>query len=154
MNIYNSYPIDDKSTKGYSCALRWVFVNGSRILIADDHEVLRRGVRAWLETQDNYEVVGEASNGREAVEKTKELRPDVVILDVWMPVLNGFEAAQMIREMSPKTPILFFTIDHRKEYLDEARRIGMCSFVAKGEDGPVLLQAVDAALQNRTFFSE
>jgi DNA-binding NarL/FixJ family response regulator len=124
-----------------------------RILIVDDHEVVRRGLRALLETQQEWKVCGEAEDGFSGVEQAKALRPDIVILDVSMPKLSGFGAAKLIRELCPKTPILLYSMYHSRAFLDEARRIGVTGYVAKTEDGPTFLMAVDAVQRNRPFFA-
>ena len=124
-----------------------------RILVADDHEAIRRGMRALLETQDGWKVCGEAENGQDAVEKTKTLRPDLVILDISMPVLSGFGAARLIREHFPEVPILAYSMYRSDAFLEEARRIGLSGYVSKSEDGPTLLMAVDAVQNRRAFFA-
>jgi DNA-binding NarL/FixJ family response regulator len=124
-----------------------------RILVADDHEAIRRGMRALLETQDGWRVCGEAENGQEAVEKTKALNPDIVIMDISMPVLSGFGAARLIKEHFPNVPILAYSMYRSDAFLQEARRIGLGGYVAKSEDGPTLLMAVDAVQNRRPFFA-
>lgn len=124
-----------------------------RILLADDHEAVRRGLRALLETQDQWKVCGEADNGREAVEKARELRPDMIILDISMPALSGFGAARLIKELCPGIPILVYSMHRSQAFLEEARRIGVSGYVSKSEDGPTLLMAVDAVRHNRAFFA-
>ena len=123
----------------------------TRILIADDHEAVRRGVRSLLESQAELAVVGEAANGAEAVAKTHELRPDLVILDIGMPVLDGL-AAREIRRFSPATPIVIFTMHKIKEVAEAAKKIGLSGYVAKEDDGVALLAAVHAVLHNKTYF--
>lgn len=124
-----------------------------RILLVDDHEVVRRGLRALLETQTEWRVCGEAEDGLAGVEKTKALRPDIVILDVSMPRLSGFGAAKLIKEYCPETPILLYSMYHSPAFMDEARRIGVTGYVSKTEDGPTFLMAVDAVQRNRPFFA-
>ena len=124
-----------------------------RILVADDHEAVRRGLRSLLETQAQWKVCGEAEDGNDAVEKTKSLKPDLVILDISMPNLSGFGAAKLIKELSPDTAILVYSMHRSQAFLDEARRIGVDGYVAKSEDGATLLMAVDAAHQRRPFFA-
>lgn len=124
-----------------------------RILLVDDHEIVRRGLRALLETQNEWRVCGEAEDGLAGVEKTKALHPDIVILDVSMPRLSGFGAAKLIKEFCPDTPILLYSMYHSPAFLDEARRIGVTGYVAKTEDGPTFLMAVDAVQRNRPFFA-
>lgn len=124
-----------------------------RILVADDHEAIRRGLRALLETQEQWKVCGEAEDGREAVEMTKELRPDVVILGISMPNLSGFGAARLIKEFCPATGILVYSMHRSPAFLEEARRIGVNGYVTKSEDGSTLLMAVAAAQDHRAFFA-
>jgi DNA-binding NarL/FixJ family response regulator len=123
----------------------------TRILIADDHEIMRRGVRSVLESRRDVDVF-EAENGVEAVQKTKEMKPDLVILDVSMPLLDGFSAARQIKEMSPLTPILIFSLHRTEAFLEVAQKIGVSGYISKSEDIPSLLKAVEAALHNQTYF--
>jgi DNA-binding NarL/FixJ family response regulator len=122
-----------------------------RILIADDHEIMRTGIRSVLESHGDYDVC-EAENGREAIDKTKELRPDLVILDVSMPVLDGFSAAREIKRDFPRIPILFFSLHRTEAFTEVAQKIGVNGYVTKFEDRQTLLRAVDAALSNRSYF--
>jgi DNA-binding NarL/FixJ family response regulator len=124
-----------------------------RILLADDHEAVRRGLRALLETQEQWKVCGEAEDGRDAVEKAKELKPDIIILDISMPALSGFGAARLIKELLPETPILVYSMHRSQAFLEEARRIGVNGYISKSEDGPTLLMAVDAVQRHRPFFA-
>jgi DNA-binding NarL/FixJ family response regulator len=123
----------------------------TRILIADDHEIMRRGVRSVLESRRDVDVF-EAENGIEAVQKTKEMKPDLVILDVSMPLLDGFSVARQIKEMSPLTPILIFSLHRTEAFLEVAQKIGVSGYISKSEDIPSLLKAVEAALHNQTYF--
>lgn len=116
-----------------------------RILIADDHEMVRRGIRSLLELQDDIEV-SEASNGNEAVEMTVELKPDLVILDISMPLLDGLSAAREIRKAAPRTAILILTFQKTDALRDEAERLGVSGIITKGENGDTLLRAIDAAV--------
>ncbi len=119
-----------------------------RILIADDHELARKGVRSVLEKRIDFEICGEATNGKEAIQKTLELNPDVVILDISMPVLNGLDAARIIRKSSPNTPILFLSVHDPREIVTEAHKIGVRGYVLKGDAERNLVSAVDAAVHN------
>jgi DNA-binding NarL/FixJ family response regulator len=123
----------------------------TRILVADDHEIMRRGVRSVLESRRDVDVC-EAQNGVEAVEKTKEINPDLVILDVSMPLLDGFSAARQIKDVSPLTPILIFSLHRTKAFVEVAQKIGVSGYVEKTEDAQALLNAVEAALHNQTYF--
>jgi DNA-binding NarL/FixJ family response regulator len=124
-----------------------------RILLADDHEAVRRGLRALLESQREWKICGEAEDGRDAVEKTKELEPDVVILDISMPNLSGFGAARLIREYCPGVAILVYSVHRSQAFLEEARRIGVTGYVSKSEDSSTFLNAVDAVQHHQPFFA-
>jgi diguanylate cyclase (GGDEF)-like protein/PAS domain S-box-containing protein len=121
----------------------------SRILIADDHEMVRRGIRSLLESSPRDIEVLEARDGREAVKSTIDWKPDLVILDVSMPVLDGFGAAREIRKISPHTSILILTFQKTDTLAEVARRIGVTGFLTKGEDSGVLLRAIDSAIENQ-----
>lgn len=121
-----------------------------KILIADDHETVRRGVRMLMESHEGWTVCGEAANGHEAIEKTKEMRPDLVILDMAMPVTNGFEAARVIKELYPGTAIVAYSILQSEGFLKEALRIGMDGYVSKSEGARAVLKAIDEVQRRRS----
>ncbi len=121
-----------------------------RILIADDHEVIRTGVIRVLQSRGNVECV-EATNGQEAVEKALDWKPDLVLLDVRLPVLSGFAAAREIKRHEPDIPILFFSIHDTKEILEEARSIGN-GFILKDKIVEMLPKGVEALLHKQTYF--
>jgi DNA-binding NarL/FixJ family response regulator len=123
-----------------------------RVLIADDHESVRKGVCVILGTRGDIEVCGEASNGREAIDKAKELQPDLIILDITMPVLSGIDAAEVIRTALPHVPILFLSMHQSRQIVAEAKRIVVQGYVRKSEAATTLLNAVDAVLRNKPFF--
>lgn len=118
-----------------------------RILIADDHELLRRGVRSMLEKETAWEVCGEAVNGREAVEKVTELSPDLVILDINMPVLNGLVAAGQILRNRPQTKILIFTVHDSDQTLKEIQAAGAHGYLSKSNASEDLLRVVKELLE-------
>jgi two-component system, NarL family, nitrate/nitrite response regulator NarL len=124
-----------------------------RILIADDHEVVRKGVCTILQSRENLEVCGEATNGAEAVQKASQLNPDLIILDVSMPVLDGFAAAREIRTTLPAIPILMLSMHAGREMVRASQAAGAQGFVTKIEVAGTLLKAVDALLQGNTFFA-
>jgi DNA-binding NarL/FixJ family response regulator len=124
----------------------------NRVLIADDHDAVRKGIRSLLEEQPGLTIVGEAKNGEEAVEQTQELKPDLVILDVSMPVMDGLSAAREIRKFAPDMPILIFTMHRIREFIDRAKKLHLQGYVAKEDDGEALLQAVDAVRHDSTYF--
>lgn len=123
------------------------------ILIADDHAVVRRGLRALLETQPNWRVVGEASNGREAVETAATLKPEVVILDVGMPKLNGIDAAALIFKANPKTRILMLTMHAAEALIQQTLQAGASGYVLKSDAERDLVIAVESVLHNKMFFT-
>ena|ERR1700736_5973563 len=125
---------------------------GVRILVADDHEAVRKGVCAILGTRLDIEVCGEASNGQEAIAKAHDLKPDLIILDITMPVLNGLDAARVIRLTLPELPILLLTMHEGKHIIEDAKKIGIEGFVCKSEASATLLAAVDALLRHEAFF--
>jgi DNA-binding NarL/FixJ family response regulator len=123
-----------------------------RVLVADDQEAFRRRVCLTLAARTNLEVCAEAANGQEAVEKAREFNPDLIILDITMPVLNGLDAARQIHKPLPQTPILILSVHKSKQLIEEAMKIGARGYVTKAEAGQKLMQAVDSVLQNQTFF--
>jgi DNA-binding NarL/FixJ family response regulator len=125
-----------------------------QILIADDHEIVRRGVRSILESRSDLKICGEATNGKEAVEKASELRPDLVILDHSMPVMSGMAAASEIRQLLPDVPIIMLSMHDGKPLIDALRLIGARGFVPKAECSAKLLEGVDAVLRGETFFEQ
>jgi DNA-binding NarL/FixJ family response regulator len=125
-----------------------------RCLLVDDHESVRAGVTAILSSRPNIEVCGEATNGREAVEKAKELQPDLIILDVTMPVMDGINSAKEIRAFLPDVPILFFSMHDGVYLVHEAKMAGVQGFVSKTDARANLLDAVDALANKRTYFPD
>ena len=123
-----------------------------RILVADDHEVIRKGVRALLAAGRNCEICGEAVDGQDAVEKAHQLRPDLIIMDVSMPNLNGLEATRVIRRNLPDTHILILTQHDSQEMMRQAFNAGARGFVVKSSVAHDLLNAVEAAQRGESFF--
>lgn len=122
-----------------------------RVLVADDVPEIIENVRELL--RDRYEVIGSAGNGQHALGRTSTLNPDVLVLDISMPILNGFEVARRIRESNCSAKIVFFTIHEDREYVDAAFACGACGYVLKSRAGTDLLLAIEAALHDRTFTS-
>jgi DNA-binding NarL/FixJ family response regulator len=116
-----------------------------RILIVDDHIELRRAIRRLLECQKGFEVCGEAKDGVEAIQKANELTPDVVVLNVVMPVMNGFEAARKIRDVSPQSRVVILSSYTDKLLLEEAKKVGAVCYVPKSDAERELIEAVKAA---------
>ncbi|HET7890670.1 MAG TPA: response regulator transcription factor [Candidatus Sulfotelmatobacter sp.] len=124
-----------------------------RILIADDHEVARHGIRALLEGHTGWDVCAEAKDGREAVELASSVSPDLILLDIGMPNLNGLEAARQILASSPDTPILILTMHDSEQVVREVLRAGARGFLLKSDAGRDLVAAVEALQMKRTFFT-
>src|ERR1700691_1469455 len=124
-----------------------------RILIADDHEVVRRGLAALLQSHEGWEICGDAKDGREAVEKAKQLKPDVVILDVGMPNLNGLAATRQLLQQNPQQKVIVLTITDSDQVIREALDAGARGFVLKSDAARDLVSAVEALQHNRMFFT-
>ena len=124
----------------------------TKILIADDNILIRRGLHRLLQTHKEWEVCGEACDGREAVQKSRELKPDVVVLDFLMPGLNGIEAAKEIAGVCPETPILLWTMYLSRELCEMARRVGIKAVLAKGNVGE-MFSGLETILNGGTFFA-
>jgi len=122
-----------------------------RILIADDQPIIRKMVRNTLQVHPRFEVCGEAENGLEAIEEAKKLKPDVVILNITMPVLNGFEAAREIRTNLPQSAIVILSSDADQHFVEEAKKVGVRAYVAKTKAGEALVKAIEAAVLGEDF---
>jgi len=124
-----------------------------RILIADDHEVARRGIRALLEAHPGWEVIAEESNGRDAVSSVARLKPDVALLDIGMPSLNGLDATRQILAVAPTTRVLILTMHDSEQVVREVLAAGARGFLLKSDAGRDLISAVEALQFRRTFFT-
>jgi DNA-binding NarL/FixJ family response regulator len=124
-----------------------------RILIADDHEVVRRGLCTLLQSHEGWEICGEAKDGRETVEKAKQVKPDVVILDVGMPNLNGLAATRQLLQHNPQQKVIVLTITDSDQVIREALDAGARGFVLKSDAARDLVSAVEALQRNRMFFT-
>src|ERR1700680_1706155 len=124
-----------------------------RILIADDHEVVRRGIRALLESHLGWEASGEAEDGREAVERARELKPVLVLLDIGMPNLKGIEAGMQTPANCPSINILILIMHYSQQVVREVLAVGARGFLLKSDAGRDLVTAVEAVQHQRTFFT-
>jgi two-component system response regulator NreC len=124
-----------------------------RILLADDHKVVRQGTRALLSTIPEWEIVGEADNGRDAVSLTAELKPDIVILDIGMPELNGLDATRQIKKKLPETEVLIFTGQETEELVHDVFDSGARSYIMKTDAADHLVDALKALSEHKHFFT-
>jgi DNA-binding NarL/FixJ family response regulator len=124
-----------------------------RILLADDHEVVRAGLRALLEEQAGWEVVAEAVDGREAVDKATKLKPDAVVIDIAMPSLNGLEAVRQIVKAVPHARVLVLTMYDSDPLIQQVLQAGARGYLLKSDAGRDLVSAIDALRRNKTFFT-
>jgi DNA-binding NarL/FixJ family response regulator len=124
-----------------------------RILVVDDHDLMRRGIKNLLAPHPGWEIVGEANTGREAVQKAEELRPDIVIMDVGMPDLNGVEAAKRIRKASPNTEVLILSVHYSDQLIREILAAGVRGYVIKSDSDRDLVIAVETLSNHKPFFT-
>jgi len=127
--------------------------NNLRILIADDHEIVRRGLKALLSSRPDWIVCAEASTGREAVAMAEQHRPDIVVMDISMPGLNGLEATRKIRKVLPKAQVVILSIHYSDQLVREVLDSGARAYVLKSDASRDLLSAVEAVTSNRPFFT-
>ncbi len=126
----------------------------TKILIVDDHEVVRDGLKNILNSMDNISIAGEAGNGEDAVKMYSSLKPDLVIMDISMPGMNGIEATRVIKEKDPDARILILTMHDNQEYLNQIIRSGAKGFILKNTDKEELLEAVKTVAGGENFFSK
>ena len=124
-----------------------------RIMIADDHTILRQGLVRLLEDQPEFKVVEEATNGRMALEKALDLKPDIIIMDIAMPLMNGIEAAKRIKKHLPKTKIIILSMYSHENYIHELLETGISGYLLKDSSGRDIIHAIQAAIKNETFLS-
>lgn len=128
-------------------------MNKIHILLADDHAILREGIRALLEDYTDLSVVGEADDGRKAVEMTRQLQPDIVLMDISMPVLNGLEATRQIKRDYPHVHVLVLTMHDSEEYVSQLLAAGASGYVLKSVASGELVQAIRAVAAGRNYVS-
>ncbi len=124
-----------------------------RILIADDHALIRNGLRMLLGTHADLEVVGEAADGIEALERTRQLRPDVLVIDVAMPRMNGLEAAQLVRDVVPETRVVMLSMFEKESFARQALQAGASGYVLKGASSSDIVAAIRAVYAGKYYFS-
>ena len=124
-----------------------------RILIADDHDIVRRGIKSLIEARPEWKVCDEAHSGREAVAKAEEKKPDIVILDISMPELNGLEAARRIKKVSPNSEILILSVHYSDQLIKDILDVGVRGFIVKSDSDRDLIVAVEALANHKPFFT-
>jgi two-component system response regulator NreC len=124
-----------------------------RVLLAEDHTIVRKGIRSLLDDQANIEVVGEAEDGREAIEKVEELSPDIILMDNTMPILNGLEATRQIKKRFPEVKILILTMHTNEEYIFQFLRAGASGYLVKQTAPTELVSAIEAVCRGDSFLS-
>jgi DNA-binding NarL/FixJ family response regulator len=124
-----------------------------RILLADDHDIMRRGLRDILNTYDDWEVCGEAANGRDAVRMAEELKPDVIVLDLSMPELNGIEACRVIKKSLPNTEVLIYTLHETEQLIRRGLAAGARGFVLKSDTELKLVEAIETLSRHKPFLN-
>ena len=124
-----------------------------RILIADDHEIVRRGLRAILSARPDWEIVGEVNSGRQAIDEVKKLRPHMVIMDVGMPELNGLDATRLILKDFPTTEILILTMHESEQLIREVLDTGARGYMLKSDAGKDLVAAIDSLRNHKPYFT-
>ena len=124
-----------------------------RILLVDDYEPFRRFVRSTLRKRPSLQIVAEVSDGLEAIQQAEELKPDLILLDIGLPTLNGIEAAREIRKLAPESKIIFVTQESLADVVQEALSMGVLGYVLKARAGTDLIAAVEAVIEGRQFLS-
>lgn len=127
--------------------------NPIRIMLVDDHTIVRQGLGRLLEEHRGLTVVGEATNGQIAIEKACKLKPDIIIMDIAMPRMNGIEAAKRIRKLVPETKIIILSMYSHEHYIHELLECGVSGYLLKDAGGRDIIEAIHAALRNETFLS-
>ncbi len=123
-----------------------------RVLLVDDHAILREGIKALLEKQDNIEVVAEAADGREAISRVAQFRPDVVVLDISMPMMDGLESTRQMKRHNPDIKVLVLTMHDNEEYFFQLLRAGASGYVTKKSVSRELVSAIEAVYRGESFF--
>lgn len=123
------------------------------IFIADDHTILREGLSKMLEAESGFRVVGEAENGLKAVSMVEQLKPDVVLMDIAMPILNGIDATRRIKKICPETKVIILSMHSHDRFVNELFRIGASGYLLKNSTGADVIKAIHAALEGGTYLS-
>jgi len=123
------------------------------IFLADDHTIVRQGLAKLMEEEPHFQVVGEAQNGREAVKKISQLKPDVVIMDIAMPILNGIEATRQVKKIRPQTKVIILSMHSHDHYIRQLFSLGASGYLLKDSSGDDIIKAIRASLEGNTYLS-
>lgn len=123
------------------------------VLLAEDHTIVRQGLAKLLEAEPRIQVIGEARNGREAITKVEELKPDVVIMDIAMPLLNGIEATRQIKKKRPQTKVIILSMHSHDRFISELFTLGASGYLLKDSSGPDIIHAIESAVEGDTYLS-
>jgi two-component system nitrate/nitrite response regulator NarL len=123
------------------------------LLLVDDHPVVREGIRSYFSASPRMEVIGEAANGEEAIAQARQLRPDIVLMDINMPVMNGLEATEQLRARMPSVRVVILTVHDSKEYVSQIARVGAHGYVLKDASPEHLIDAIESVYQGKKFFT-
>lgn len=126
----------------------------ARILVADDHDVVRQGLRLLIQEQPQWKIIAEVKDGRDAVAKASKLKPDIAILDISMPSLNGLEATRQIMKVNPQTKVLILTVHDSEQMIETVLQAGARGYVLKTDAGSDLVRAMQALLAGQTFYTQ
>jgi len=123
------------------------------VFLADDHTIVRQGLAKLLEVEPHFKVVGEAENGRQAVSMVEALKPEIVIMDISMPLLNGIEATRLIKKICPQTKVIILSMHTHDRYIDELINLGVSGYLLKDSTGADIIKAISAAVKGDTYLS-
>lgn len=123
------------------------------IFLADDHTIVRQGLAKLIEAESNFKIIGEAQDGRQAVRKVERLNPDIVIMDIAMPLLNGIEATRQIKKLSPQTKVIILSMHSHDRYISELISLGASGYLLKDSTGAEIVKAISAAMKGDVYLS-
>ena len=123
------------------------------IFLADDHTIVRQGLAKLIEAEPNFKVIGEAKDGRQAVSRVERLNPDIVIMDIAMPLLNGIEATRQIKKLSPQTKVIILSMHSHDRYISELISLGASGYLLKDSTGGEIVKAISAAMKGDVYLS-
>jgi two-component system, NarL family, nitrate/nitrite response regulator NarL len=124
-----------------------------KVLIVDDHSIVREGIKSLIETNENIEIIGEASNGLEAIHRAESLSPDVILMDISMPIMSGIEATKALQRINPKIRVIVLSMHNSKEYIVQIIQSGAKGYLLKNTSSSELINAIQSVMMGQAFFS-